>query len=189
MFEKIPAPVKGQPVRASWGAGLTNRVNELGAMVPARGLARDGLTGTGFAALPSNRRERSGKTLPPWSFVCSVKEPETGGGEETRTGGWRNCILQLGYNYFLTSPDVSAARSGVTSLSMTISGTDLTADGDYVCEVNIASRTAAIMLKSSVTNVYPLDYERNVVYVDIGTVSDGVQVSGIPNHPVIYDYQ
>ena len=48
MFEKIPAPVKGQPARASWGSALTSRVNELCAMAPARGLARDGLTGTGM---------------------------------------------------------------------------------------------------------------------------------------------
>lgn len=64
MFEKIPAPVKGQPARASWGAALTSRVNELCAMAPARGLARDGLTGTGFAALPSNRRERPVVKIP-----------------------------------------------------------------------------------------------------------------------------
>ena len=64
MFEKIPAPVKGQPARASWGAALTSRVKELCAMAPARGLARDGLTGTGFAALPSNRRERPAAAIP-----------------------------------------------------------------------------------------------------------------------------
>ena len=63
MFEKIPVPVKGQPARASWGAGITNRVNEIGAMFPSRGLARDGATGTGFAPLPANRRDRRGVSV------------------------------------------------------------------------------------------------------------------------------
>ena len=122
----------------------------------------------------------------PWTFECSISEDQ--GGQEVRTGGWTNCILQLGYNYFLTSPDVISARAGAANVN-TISGTDLTADGEYVCEVNIASKTAAIMLKASATHTYPIDFENNIVYVDIGTVTSGVQVSGIPNHPVIYTYQ
>lgn len=74
MFEMIPAPVKGQPARASWGAALTSRVNELCAMAPARGLARDGLTGTGFAALPSNRRDKKPRNSErPWA-LSSVKD-------------------------------------------------------------------------------------------------------------------
>ena len=78
MFEKIPAPVKGQPARASWGSALTSRVNELCAMAPARGLARDGLTGTGFAALPSNRRER-GATRLPGLFEAKLETSDQGG--------------------------------------------------------------------------------------------------------------
>ena len=146
MFEKIPAPVKGQPARASWGAALTSRVNELCAMAPARGLARDGLTGTGFAALPSNRRER-GKTLPPWSFICSVEKPATEGGEEKRTGGWRNCRLQIGYNGWLVSPDLNTPDmlAGVA----VIEGTDRTDDGSYVVEVDVSKDTAKILLDLS----------------------------------------
>ena len=81
MFEKIPAPVKGQPARASWGAALTNRVNELCAMAPARGLARDGLTGTGFAALPSNRRERLVAKIP-GCFEIRRPSPAASGNDE-----------------------------------------------------------------------------------------------------------
>ena len=44
MFEKIPAPVKGQPARASWGAALTSRVNERAAMAATRDLPRDYVT-------------------------------------------------------------------------------------------------------------------------------------------------
>ena len=91
MFEKIPAPVKGQPARASWGAALTSRVNELCAMAPARGLARDGLTGTGFAALPSNRRERVAKI--PGCF--EIRRPS---GEDV--GGFDNPYFMVGANLY-----------------------------------------------------------------------------------------
>ena len=91
MFEKIPAPVKGQPARASWGAALTSRVNELCAMAPARGLARDGLTGTGFAALPSNRRERVAKI--PGCF--EIRRPS---GEDV--GGFDNPYYMVGSNLY-----------------------------------------------------------------------------------------
>ena len=91
MFEKIPAPVKGQPARASWGSALTRRVNELCAMAPARGLARDGLTGTGFAALPSNRRERVAKT--PGCF--EIRRPS---GEDV--GGFDNPYFMVGANLY-----------------------------------------------------------------------------------------
>ena len=91
MFEKIPAPVKGQPARASWGSSLTSRVNELCAMAPARGLARDGLTGTGFAALPSNRRERVAKI--PGCF--EIRRPS---GEDV--GGFDNPYFMVGANLY-----------------------------------------------------------------------------------------
>lgn len=91
MFEKIPAPVKGQPARASWGSALTCRVNELCAMAPARGLARDGLTGTGFAALPSNRRERVAKI--PGCF--EIRRPS---GEDV--GGFDNPYFMVGANLY-----------------------------------------------------------------------------------------
>lgn len=92
MFEKIPAPVKGQPARASWGAALTSRVNELCAMAPARGLARDGLTGTGFAALPSNRRERSVAKTP---GCFEIRRPS---GEDV--GGFDNPYFMVGANLY-----------------------------------------------------------------------------------------
>ena len=185
MFEKIPAPVKGQPARASWGAALTSRVNELCAMAPARGLARDGLTGTGFAALPSNRRERSVIVLP-WSFSCTETDDPEKPGEKKRTGGWRNCRLQIGYNGWLVSPDLKTPDmlSGVAE----IEGTDRTDDGSYVVEVDVSKDTAKIMLRSEISHLHPVDPEASVVYIDIGYVKDGVQKTRIPTNPVVYKY-
>lgn len=99
MFEKIPAPVKGQPARASWGAGLTNRVNELGAMFPSRGLARDGLTGTGFAALPANRRDRRVAKIPGCFEIRRPSPAATEGGEED-LGGFDNPYFTVGANLY-----------------------------------------------------------------------------------------
>ena len=185
MFEKIPAPVKGQPARASWGAALTSRVNELCAMAPARGLARDGLTGTGFAALPSNRRERS-VTVLPWSFSCTETDDPEKPGEKKRTGGWRNCRLQIGYNGWLVSPDLNTPDmlSGVAL----IEGTDRTDDGAYVVEVDVSKDTAKIMLRSEISHLHPVDPDASVVYIDIGEVRDGVQKTRIPTNPVVYKY-
>ena len=99
MFEKIPAPVKGQPARASWGSALTSRVNELCAMAPARGLARDGLTGTGFAALPSNRRERSVAKIP-GCFDIRRPSPAASEGGEADPGGFDNPYFMVGANLY-----------------------------------------------------------------------------------------
>lgn len=77
MFEKLPVPSKGDKLRASWGAGVTNRVNELGAMAPAGMLSRDGQTGTGFAPLPANLRERkTAAALHPWKVFAVGKSED-----------------------------------------------------------------------------------------------------------------
>lgn len=56
----IPVPAKGQKLRASWGAQVTNRVNELCAMAPSGVLQREGFGGIGAQPLPKNLRDRPG---------------------------------------------------------------------------------------------------------------------------------
>lgn len=58
MRTQIPAPSKGQPLRATWGAQVANRVNELCGMAPAGALHREGFGGMGNQALPKNLRDR-----------------------------------------------------------------------------------------------------------------------------------
>jgi len=119
--------------------------------------------------------EEETKQTPCWSF--------------SDTGGWTNCILQLGYNHFMISSDVSEqTHARITGHSSLISGTDRDDDGEYVVEVNLRNETATIMLKGEASFTYPIDHENEVVYIDIGKVEDGVQTSGIPHHPVIYKY-
>ena len=96
MFEKIPVPVKGQPALASWGAGITNRVNELCSMVPSGGLARDGVTGTGFAPLPANKRDRKAARRIPGCFEIRSPSPAATDGGEDDPGGFDNPYYMVG---------------------------------------------------------------------------------------------
>lgn len=55
-------------MRASWGAAVASRVNELCAMAPANMLARDGFGGIGAQPLPANLRDRRGAAGQPMPF-------------------------------------------------------------------------------------------------------------------------
>ena len=72
MTGAVPVPARGQPMKASWAAAVTERVNGLCAMAPSGMLARDGVGGMGAQPLPANLRERakaSAKTLP---WLCKA---------------------------------------------------------------------------------------------------------------------
>ena len=129
------------------------------------------------------------KDILPWTFSCSISEGQNG--QEEREGGWKNCILQLGYNLFLHSPDIEYITSPDSSADAQISGTDLTADGEYWVCVDVAAKTAEIKKKGSGdtwTFENPNDLANNIVRIYIGTVEDGKQKYGIHHHPVVYIY-
>jgi len=181
----ITVPTKGDGLKATWGASVANGINALMPMASAGMLVRYGAGGVGSEPLPDNRRDRRFSESIPWTFSCTVANQ--GEANETRTGGWTNCILQIGYNKWIVSPDVVPASERGGNVNV-IQGTDETADGAYVVEVDLKNETAKIKLRSSVTYSYPIDAANSIVYVDIGTVEDAVQVTRIPNHPVVYKY-
>ena len=184
MFEKIPAPVKGQPARASWGAGVSSRLNELCAMAPARGLARDGLTGTGFAPLPENRRNRAPSAVLPWSFSCTEAEDPENPGETVRTGGWDNCRLQVGLDTnFYSSWRQHDVRNR-------IKGTSKTDDGQYFVKVNLSDGADPVAEIVTHGGFPVINYEAGTVEIYIGTVSDGkLDEDDAPHfNPVIWKY-
>lgn len=185
MIRSLTPPSAGQPISASFFARLIAWVKS-GMLVEGTGYRlRRGPNGTALV-IDVVAKSASGKTLPPWSFICSVEKPATEGGEEKRTGGWRNCRLQIGYNGWLVSPDLNTPDmlSGVAE----IEGTDRTDDGSYVVEVDVSKDTAKIMLRSEISHLHPVDPEASVVYIDIGYVKDGVQQTRIPANPVVYKY-
>lgn len=118
----------------------------------------------------------------PWTF-SAYEDPDTG----LLVGGWTNCILQLGYNTYMTSEDVTYVDDDRKGYVKTIGGTDRTDDGSYWVEVDLKNETATIKLEDEIENK-PIDLERNRVSVWIGEVKDGKQTHGLHINPVIYKY-
>lgn len=189
MFEKLPVPSKGDKLRASWGAGVTNRVNELGAMAPAGMLSRDGQTGTGFAPLPANLRDRRGSSaVRHWVYVPSP-EPDEGSEEEPPKAKWTNCVVQLGFRAGLKLDDFELEE-------------DMNVAGVFAIEVNLRTASTAgegfeIKRYEDEYHIPAPDIANDKVYVYIGKVeekenADGetelVQTDGIYSIPVIYKY-
>lgn len=122
MDDKVAIPVKGQPLKASWAAAVANRVNGLGAMFPSGGLARDGVTGTGFAQLPQNIRER--KAAP--KDVCryaikSISETTPDSSSSTLTLTLKNLYYDVRcQTYVATDEDVVINKSGASFVALQI---------------------------------------------------------------------
>lgn len=177
-------PSTGKPISASFFARLISWVKS-GMLVEGTGYRlRRGPNGTALE-IDVAKSAKSAAVLP-WSFSCTETDDPEKPGEKKRTGGWRNCRLQIGYNGWLVSPDLNTpdVLSGVAE----IEGTDRTDDGSYVVEVDVSKDTAKIMLRSEISHLHPVDPEASVVYIDIGEVRDGVQQTRIPANPVVYKY-
>lgn len=78
MTGSIPAPAKGQPLKATWAAAVAERVNALCGMAPAGMLARDGVGGMGAQPLPANLRERSKASAKPLPWQCKAMADDEG---------------------------------------------------------------------------------------------------------------
>lgn len=111
MITPPTAPSPGKPVSAGFFSSLIAWVKS-GMLVEGPGY-RLKRTQNGTALDICVRTGNKSSALP-WSFSCI--EDEISG---ERTGGWSNCILQLGYNKFLHSPDVKhvTSYSGSSSIS------------------------------------------------------------------------
>ncbi len=172
MTGTIQSPIKGQPMRASWGAAVSSAVNSLMPMGSDGLLARQGVAGTGFAPLPQNLRDRvPSAAVLPWSFACAETEDPENPGEKKRTGGWDNCRLQVGLDCnFYSSWKFAESENR-------IKGTHLTDDGHYYLRVNLsdgANPVAEIVISEGLDDDKPLfDYERGIVSIFIGSVTDG----------------
>lgn len=81
MIGSIQTPARGEKIRASWGAAITERVNAI-APIGGEVLVRDGATGVGFAPLPANRRLRRG-AVTPGNFEPVFAEEEVESGSST----------------------------------------------------------------------------------------------------------
>ena len=80
-MRRIPYPIPGQPIRASWGAAVTEACNAITSIGAARTLTREmGPLGSGSEPLPANQRDRrgGGKAIPQPFDPTFEKDDETG---------------------------------------------------------------------------------------------------------------
>ncbi len=179
-------------MRASWAAQVTDVCNAVRAAGFAGTMVRDGAGAFGNAPLPENKRNRRGASAAlPWTFACS-ESTDADTQETTRTGGWTNCRLQIGFDIDWHSPDLSANPSDTTHV---IQGCDLCDDGDHYLEVTLANgepgRTddaAEIKVAGEGEDVPASDYINGVIRIPLATVADAA--AGYTPHfnPVVYKY-
>lgn len=183
MITPPTASSPGKPVSASFFARLIAWVKS-GQLIEGVGY-RLHRTPNGTSLEIDLQKSKSQSSLP-WSFSCTEGEDPDNPGETKRTGGWKNCILQLGYMKFLNSPDIKYINNYLVTHEE-IAGCDLTDDGAYVVEVDLEKDKAEIKLvaEGTVPGVFP---EENKIRLWIGTVEEGKQTKGIHHHPVIYKY-
>ena len=128
------------------------------------------------------KRGRHAASVLPWTFSCTEEDDPDNPGEKKRTGGWKNCILQLGFNTILYSEDITYITS--YDHGEVIGGTDLCDDGLYFVEVNTIEKTAEIKIIDPSDNTGH-DFDRGIVRIWIGTVEDGKMTHGRHQHPFV----
>ena len=124
----------------------------------------------------------------PWSFSCTEKENPENPGEKKRTGGWDNCRLQVGLDCnFYSSWKFNESENR-------IKGTHLTDDGHYYLRVNLsdgANPVAEIVIDEALDVDKPrFDYERGIVSIFIGAVTDGKldERTAMHMNPTVWKY-
>lgn len=175
----VPMPQKNGDI-LPWAEQASREINRFSASGVPGMLVRDGVGGVGFEQTPQNLRDRvASPAVLPWSFSCTETEDPENPGEKKRTGGWDNCRLQVGLDCnFYSSWKFNESENR-------IKGTHLTDDGHYYLRVNLsdgANPVAEIVLQGGEGQAAvedgedekPLfDYERGIVSIFIGSVTDG----------------
>lgn len=192
----VPMPQKNGDI-LPWAEQASREINRFSASGVPGMLVRDGVGGVGFEQTPQNLRDRvpSADVLP-WSFSCTETDDPENPGEKKRTGGWDNCRLQVGLDCnFYSSWKFNESENR-------IKGTKITDDGDYYLRVNLsdgANPVAEIVLQGGEGQAFvedgeeekPLfDYERGIVSIFIGSVTDGKldERTAMHMNPTVWKY-
>lgn len=148
---------------------------------------KSGPNGTTLEIEPGKRSSSPSSVLP-WSFSCTEAEDPENPGETVRTGGWENCRLQVGLDCnFYSSWKFPETENR-------IKGTKLTDDGTYYVRVNLsdgANPVAEIVISEGLDDDKPLfDYERGIVSIFIGSVTDGKldERTAMHMNPTVWKY-
>ena len=164
MLETIPVPADSK-----FGAMVARRLNASRPISPAGSLAMSGPTGTGFAPLPSNLRDRKASQVLPWTWMREAYDPDTG----KARGRWTNASLQVGLH---TVPESS------------ISGLEQGEDGSYYVEIDVGAETAEVKRVPDGESPPDHDLDAGKVVFWIGDVRDGRQVGRLFQIPIVYLY-
>ena len=192
----VPMPQKNDDI-LPWAEQASREINRFSASGVPGMLVRDGVGGVGFEQTPQNLRSRiPSAAVLPWSFSCTETEDPENPGEKKRTGGWDNCRLQVGLDCnFYSSWKFNETENR-------IKGTHLTDDGHYYLRVNLsdgANPVAEIVLQGGEGQAAvedgedekPLfDYERGIVSIFIGSVTDGKldERTAMHMNPTVWKY-
>lgn len=184
----VPMPQKNGDI-LPWAEQACREINRFSASGVPGMLVRDGVGGVGFEQTPQNLRDRvASAAVLPWSFSCTETEDPENPGEKKRTGGWDNCRLQVGLDCnFYSSWKFPETENR-------IKGTKLTDDGTYYVRVNLsdgANPVAEIVISEGLDDDKPLfDYERGIVSIFIGSVTDGKldERTAMHMNPTVWKY-
>lgn len=192
----VPMPQKNGDI-LPWAEQASREINRFSASGVPGMLVRDGVGGVGFEQTPQNLRDRvQSADVLPWSFSCTETDDPENPGEKKRTGGWDNCRLQVGLDCrFYSSWKFNESENR-------IKGTKLTDDGNYYLRVNLsdgANPVAEIVLQGGEGQAAvedgeeekPLfDYERGIVSIFIGSVTDGKldERTAMHMNPTVWKY-
>ena len=184
-------PSAGDRISASWMRELVRYIRSI---TPLAGPGVKLSTGPNGTILSCVQASKAAAASPlPWSFACTI-EAGGEGEEETRTGGWTNCRLQIGLDVSWRSPDIDDDDPYHTIL-----GTDLCDDGTHYLEVTLANGvydpeagidrlrdSAEIKIASPGESVPASDYVGGIIRIPLGTVTDG-KIGYTPHfNPVVY---
>lgn len=122
MAGPIQCPVKGQPMRASWGAAVSSALNSMLPMGSSGFLARQGVAGTGFAPLPANLRDRRPSSDRGCFAIKSVTQQEKEEGETLKfTVEFRNKYASVGgktYDFESLGPIEDVEEDSIVALKV-----------------------------------------------------------------------
>lgn len=114
----VQVPAKGQPMTAQWGADVANGLNAIRSAGQAGMLLADGPTGTGFAPLPANLRDRQAKTVDRSCFRLETRQNGEGKSERMlvccyyHVGGITKHMADVSVEKLLPSLDAPGGAGG-----------------------------------------------------------------------------
>lgn len=135
---------------------------------------KSGPNGTTLEIGPGKHRSSPASVLP-WSFSCT-EDPDT----RERTGGWTNGRIQVGYETRWATPDLQNDEV------FQVKDTDTCDDGFHSIEVDLNEMTVKVIVYEGAYK--PSEFEKGMVRIPLGVVSEGKLVSGVHVNPVCYHY-